>query len=164
MIVGDGDIGTVLHEVDRPDILYFASGVSNSKEKREAEYKREMDLLLKQRRDLHLVYFSSLSVFYADTRYARHKLAMELLVQREFHPCTIVRLGNIAWGDNPNTLINYIRNNRNAEIQDVYRFVIDKDEFLDWLRMIPKWSCEMNLPGRRLKVIDILKEIEEGKL
>ena len=134
MILGNGDIASVL--TDREDRLYFASGVSNSRETRESEYARETKLLLAQSNAINLVYFSSLSVFYGEGRYAQHKKEMERIVKNYFKHYTIVRLGNITWGNNPNTLINYMRNRVNSlvwiDIQDVYRYIVDKNEFLHW--------------------------------
>src|ERR1017187_5555025 len=103
MILGHGDIGSVLK--DRPDRLYFASGVSNSQETDENEYQRETDLLPKQDKAAHIVYFSSLIVFYGNTRYAQHKRRMEAITKHHFKTYTIVRLGNIDWGKNPHTII-----------------------------------------------------------
>jgi hypothetical protein len=160
MIIGHGDIASVL--TDREDRTYFASGVSNSSETRESEYYREAELLLGQDKSKRLVYFGSLSIFYSDCRYARHKRMMENLVRKNFEHYTIIRMGNITWGENPNTLINFIRNKiRNREpfeIQDVYRYVTDKEEFLHWIDLIPDFSCELNIVGRRMKVKDIVKE------
>lgn len=159
-IVGSGDIASVLQ--DRPDRIYFASGVSNSQETRESEYQREIDLLWEQDRRKHLVYFGSLSIFYSTSRYAYHKREMENLVKKCFGNYTIIRMGNIAWGNNPHTLINFIRNKiRNREpfeIQDVYRYVVEKEEFLYWVDLIPPWNSEMNITGRKMKVRDIVKE------
>lgn len=163
-IVGNGDIGSVLKPFNRDGWLFFASGVSNSQCKDEAEYQRERDLLLEQNTDLHIVYFSSLAIFYSDTRYTRHKRDMEAMIKLNFKKYTIIRIGNITWGNNPHTLINYLRDHVRAEIRDEYRYVINKEEFLHWLDLIPEWSCEMNCPGRMMSVIDIVKEIEEGKL
>ena len=162
MIIGDGDVATAIE--DRDDLLFFASGVSNSQCTDEAEYKRELDLLLQQPRDAHIVYFSSLSIFYSKSRYARHKLAMECLVQKEFKHSTIIRLGNISWGKNPNTLVNYLKAHPKAEIQDVFRYLIGIDEFLHWMQLIPPWSCEMNLPGEVLKVAEIKELIDKEEL
>lgn len=154
MIIGNGDIASAL--TDRPDRLYFASGVSNSQCTDEKEYKRERDLLLDQRRDLRIVYFSSLSIFYSNSRYAQHKLDMEAMVKENFPEWNIVRLGNISWGTNPNTLINYLKDHPKAEIQNVYRYICDLDEFQYWVGMIPGWNCEINVPGKRLKVKEIV--------
>lgn len=158
MVVGHGDVGSALPE--RDDLLFFASGVSNSQEKRESEYQREIDLLLSQSRDMHLVYFSSLAVFYANTRYAKHKRSMEALVKEAFKHYTIIRLGNITWGSNPNTLINYFRNQRKEGkalfIRDEYRYIVEKEEFLHWISLIPAWNAEMNIPGRKMTVREVV--------
>lgn len=160
VIVGNGDIAKVLPH--RDDLCFFASGVSNSGETRESEYDREYALLRQQDWQAHIVYFSSLCVFYADSRYARHKRHMEFTIRANWRHYTIVRLGNITWGSNPHTLINHLRARHAAglpvDIQDVYRYVVDLPEFLHWLDMIPAWSCEKNIPGRRMKVEDIWRE------
>ena len=160
MILGRGDIASVLH--DRDGYIFFASGVSNSQEDREKEYDREKTLLLKQDQEMHLVYFSSLSIFYADGRYQQHKMEMEALVRENFKTYTIVRIGNISWGNNPHTIINYLRNKiqkrDRVRIDDVYRYIVDQEEFMHWVEMIPDWSCEINIPGRRMKVSQIVEE------
>lgn len=160
MIVGNGDIASVLPS--NKSHLFFASGVSNSQEIRESQYKREKNLLLKQDRKSHLVYFSSLAVLYGKNRYVQHKKEMESLIKQEFPRYTIIRIGNITWGTNPHTLINYFRRQLRAgkpiKIQDTYRYIIDKDEFLHWIGLIPNWSCEMNITGRRMKVKEIVDE------
>ena len=161
MILGNGDLASVLKEAMRPaddSYIFFASGVSNSQEIRQEEYQREIGLLMRQDKKKHLVYFSTLSVFYGDSLYIRHKKFMESKVQTEFDHWTIVRLGNITWGKNPHTLINYLRAHKAAEIQDVYRYICDKEEFLHWIDLIPEWSCEMNITGKRLKVAEIVKK------
>ncbi len=160
MILGEGDIASVLPE--REDLLFFASGVSNSQETRESEYEREYNLLLSQDKDEHLVYFSSLAVLNGVGRYLDHKRSMEATIKEEFPINTIVRIGNISWGTNPHTLINNFRGQiergEELNIQDTYRYVVDKDEFLYWVNLIPYWTCEMNIPGRRMKVQEIVDE------
>jgi len=160
MIIGHGDIASALS--NRKDRLYFASGVSNSSEIRESEYRREINLLLKQNRKLHIVYFSSLAVLYGSNRYVSHKREIEPLIKQEFPRYAIMRLGNITWGTNPHTLINYFRlqlkKGKSIKIQDTFRYIIDKDEFLHWIEMIPDWSCKMNITGRRMKVKEIVDE------
>ncbi len=160
-IIGNGDIASVLPE--RPGLLFFASGVSNSGETRESEYEREAVLLGNQDRNAHLVYFSSLSIFYKRSRYVDHKRQMEYFVRSKFDQHTIVRLGNITWGNNPHTLINYLRAHPEAKILDEYRYIVGKEEFLHWINMIPSWNCEMNIPGRMMKVVDVVKEYVEAK-
>lgn len=161
-IVGNGDIATVLREIELKPYLYFASGVSDSQETNEAEYEREKALLMSQDKSKHLVYFSSLCVFYSGTRYAQHKLSMERLIASFFTSYTIVRLGNIDWGKNPNTIINFLRNRyKNGEpieIRDATRYVIGKEEFHHWIKLIPPWSCEMNFTGVPMRVSEIIKK------
>lgn len=165
MIVGRGDIATILK--DREGFTFFASGVSNSQETRESEYKREEELLLSQDKKNHLVYFGSLAIFYSKTRYALHKRHMEDLVKLNFASYTIMRIGNITWGSNPNTLINFfknkLKNNETFEIRDEFRYIIDQEEFLHWVEMIPEWNCEMNIPGKRMKVTEIVDQYCKGK-
>lgn len=156
MVVGNGDLASVLPFSTNK--LFFASGVSNSQETRESEFDREIELLLDQNSDFHVVYFSSLALFYADNRYTQHKWQMESLVKLHFPRHTIVRIGNITWGENPHTLINYLKAHPDAEIRDEYRYVVDLDEFLYWISLIPDWNVEMNVPGRRLKVREIKNE------
>jgi hypothetical protein len=155
-IIGNGDIASVLK--DREDILFFASGVSNSKETDEKEYDREKALLLSQNDWRRVVYFSSLGIFDDNSRYYQHKREMEELV-KGFSKYCIIRIGNISWGKNPNTLINYFKNcvaeGKPFQIQDVYRYIVDEEEFLYWLDRIPNFNCEMNIPGKRMKVKDI---------
>ncbi len=166
MIIGNGDIASVLK--NREDRVYFASGVSNSHETRRSEYEREKTLLLVQNTHRHLVYFSSLSVFYSDTLYAQHKLRMERLVRQYFKKYTILRIGNIAWGKNPDTFINNFKNllekGKKPQIWPVVRYIVSKEEFLYWIDLIPNWSCEMNIPGRKTTPEGIINEIQEGKL
>jgi len=160
LIIGNGDVASAL--IDREGLLFFASGVSNSKEIRESEYQREKDLLLAQDKSEHLVYFGSLCIFYSNSRYALHKREMESLVKDNFNRYTIIRLGNISWGKNPHTIINYFRNRRKEgeplRIQEGYRYVVDKDEFQYWIGMVPEFSCEMNVPGRRMTIKQIAEE------
>lgn len=159
-IIGHGDIASVL--IDREDRIFFASGVSNSQETRESAYLREKTLLLAQEKIRHLVYFSSLSIFYSDTRYAQHKLEMETLVKATFPRYAIIRLGNITWGTNPHTIINSfrarIRRHEPLVIRDAYRYVVDKSEFLYWVSMIPPWSCEISITGQRLSIAQIVEK------
>lgn len=164
LIIGHGDIAKVLPK--RDDLLFFASGVSNSGETRESEYQREIDLLMSQDKKQHIVYFSSLAVINPKeeeyTRYIWHKRHMEELIKKHFSKYTIVRLGNIDWGTNQHTLINYLKNKtergEKIKLENVYRYIVSKEEFLYWINLIPKFSCEINIVGRRMLVKDIFNE------
>lgn len=153
MIVGNGDIASVL--TPKAGVIYFASGVSNSNEIRESEFEREYQLLIRQNSTSRIVYFSTLSIYYKDTPYTRHKKRMEGAVKTNFRKYCIVRLGNITWGKNPNTLLNFLKANPNAERRNEYRYLIDEDYFLHWINMIPNFNTEMNLTGTIINVKDL---------
>ena len=134
MIVGRGDIASVLN--DREEAIFFVSGVSNSNETRESEFMREIELLDKQDKTKCIFYFSSITVddMSKNSQYLQHKRRMELLVKSNFENYNIIRIGNITWGSNPNTFINYIKNKKSkgesVEIKDEYKYVIDKEQLV----------------------------------
>lgn len=137
MICGEGDIGSVLR--DRKEFLFFAAGVSNSSEKIETQYQRESVMLgahiaLANGLGLSLVYFSSIACYFSTTRYTKHKQEMELLIKAACNNFSIIRIGNITWGSNPNTFINYIRNKQAkgepVQIRDEWKFLISKEQLL----------------------------------
>jgi len=134
MIIGRGDIASVLN--DREGATFFVSGVSNSNETRESEFLREMELLNKQDKTKCLFYLSSIAVddMSKNSQYLQHKRKMELLIKSNFENYNIIRIGNITWGSNPNTFINYIKNKKNkgepVEIKDEYKYVIDKEQLI----------------------------------
>ena len=89
---------------------------------------------------------------------------MEKLVSIMFKSYTIVRLGNINWGTNPNTILNFFRSQflagRIPELKDVYRHVVSKEEFLYWMRLIKSYGKnEMNIPGEFIHVSKIWERI-----
>lgn len=165
MIIGHGIIANTLK--DREDRVFFASGVSNSQETRESEYQREIDLLMKQDFDKHIVYFSTLSIFFTESRYTQHKKHMESLIKRHFKHYTILRLGNPSWKGGPDWhLVNFfrkkIKNKEPFEVRDVYRFLVSKDDFLFWVDKIPSFNCEINISGERVTAQEIVDRIKKG--
>jgi len=163
MIVGRGDIASVLN--DRDGAIFFVSGVSNSSETRESEFMREIELLDKQDRTKCLFYFSSISVDDLDkvdnNRYLQHKRRMELLVKSNFENYNIIRIGNISWGNNPNTFLNYIRNKiKNGEpvqIKDEYKYVIDREQLVLLTDNLPlNGKNTLCVFGKMAKVNDLI--------
>ena len=149
MIIGNGDLASVLPESDT--LTFFASGVSDSSCDSEIEFNREIELLKNCRAggyNKRLVYFSSLSIYYKDSPYTKHKKYMEMLVRTSFTNFTIIRLGNIDWGTNPKTIINHFRNSPTLKIWEGTRYIINKEEFLHWINLIPNFNTEMNLTGQ----------------
>lgn len=134
-IIGSGDIAKALN--DREEFLFFAAGVSNSSELDESQYEREQtrlkrDIEMAHVAGLHFVYFSSIACFFSMTRYTVHKMEMELLVRENCRHYTIIRIGNITWGSNPHTFINYIRNKKAkgefVQIRDEWKYLIDQEQ------------------------------------
>lgn len=163
MVIGHGDLAQVLKLRDRDDLTYFASGVSNSQCTDEIEFYRER-LLLKTVSDNHIVYFSSLSIYDKDSHYTRHKLQMEQLVKEKANIYTIIRLGNITWGDNPNTIINYLRRKQDVVLRDEFKYLTTLADFYYWIDRIPKWSTEMNLTGERVHMAELFNRVKGHKL
>lgn len=164
MIIGSGDIASVLKGLDREDVIYFASGVSNSRCEDVKEFEREASLMRSMPKNIHLVYISTLAIYYGDSMYVDHKRYMENMV-RSFESYTIIRIGNITWGKNPNTLINYLRAHPGAKIQPVYRYLVSLPEFLHWVEMAPiGQKAEMNITGKMVWVPELAATIKAEQL
>lgn len=162
MIIGHGDIASVLN--DREGAIFFASGVSNSQERRREEFARERQLLEDTHFKTHrssLFYFSTLSINFIDTPYTRHKNQMEALIKAWFQNYNIIRIGNINWGTNPNTFINFIKLKRErgepVEIRDEWKYMISKDQLLLLTDNLPlTGKNEISVFGECKKVKDLV--------
>ena len=95
-----------------------------------------MELLDKQDKTKCLFYFSTIALddINKNNEYHTHKRRMELLIKSNFQNYNIIRIGNITWGSNPNTFINYIKNKKSkgesVQIKDEYKYIIDKDQLV----------------------------------
>lgn len=161
MIVGTGDIASVLN--DRDGAIFFAAGVSNSSEKRESEFNREYELLNKQDKNKCIFYFSSIAIddISKNSEYLQHKRRMELFIKSNFENYNIIRIGNITWGANPNTFINYIRNKikngEPVEIKDEYKYMIDKEQLVLLADNLPLiGQNQISVFGRMAKVKELI--------
>lgn len=117
MIIGNGMLANALRKYDSDNVLFFASGVSNSQETVKAEFEREISLLcsaLDHHKDKKLVYFSTCSIYDSSksaSPYVQHKINIEYLISEISDDFTIFRIGNaVGKGGNPNTLINFLKN------------------------------------------------------
>lgn len=167
MIIGNGSIAKILE--DKDDIIFFASGVSNSSCKDEKEYEREFNLLKTVPTDNHIVYFSNLGIYYKQDRYTQHKREVEEYIRNNYKSYTIVRIEVCEWATTPNTILNVFKRqlsqNIEPNIQDTTRYVLSLDEFLYWIRLIqPGVRNEMNILGRKLTIAQIVEEIKQGKI
>jgi len=155
MIVGSGNIAKVLE--DREDVIFFASGVSDSGCTDLKEFDREKNLLLSMPNDKHLVYFSNLGVFRWDNPYIRHKKSMEKLVKMYCKSYSIIRVEVLEWARNKTTIHNHFRKcieeNKPVTIQNTFRYVLSLDEFKYWLGLIRVGEQEeINITGQRVHV------------
>ena len=163
MIIGRGDIASILN--DREGVIFVASGVSNSSEKKQSEFKRELELLSKQDKSKCIFYFSSIAIDNKEkfevSKYLQHKKQMEDYIKDNFQNYNIIRIGNITWGSNPNTFLNYIKNkiknNESVYISDEYKFMIDKEQLLALTNNLPIIAQNrLSIFGKMVKVKDLI--------
>lgn len=160
MIIGNGLIATAFKEYDAGDVVFFASGVSNSLEKREEEFKREETLIRKtilENPDKLFVYFSTCSIYDSSKNsslYVNHKLNMEHLIATEVPKYLIARVSNaVGKGGNQNTLINYLVSSmRNGDQINVH---IDATRNLIDVEDIAKIVCELISSGQVNRIVNV---------
>ncbi|WP_419869061.1 NAD-dependent epimerase/dehydratase family protein [Chryseobacterium sp. CT-SW4] len=117
MIVGNGLLANLFKENDIENIVFFASGVSNSLETQPKEFQREEDLLRKtlaENPEKIFVYFSTCSIYdssKAGSLYVLHKHKMEQIISDTAKDYLILRVSNaVGKGGSPNLLMNYLVN------------------------------------------------------
>lgn len=140
MIVGRGLIASLFKDYDRDNVIFFASGVSNSLETNADEFLREENLIrntIGENSSKVFIYFSTCSIYDSSktgSDYVLHKLKMEQLIKKTANQFLILRVSNaVGNGGNPNLLMNYIvKAVRNNEIINVHtkatRNLIDVDD------------------------------------
>jgi len=141
MVIGNGLMAKRFsaYQTDS-SVVIFASGVSDSKSKDEAEYQRVKDLLkatIAQFPQALLVYFSTCSIydtFLKDNHYIHHKLDIEHLIVHSGNDYQVLRVSNVAGpGGNPKTIFHYlaqsIPSNRPFQLwKQAFRNLIDVDD------------------------------------
>lgn len=174
MVIGRGSIGSIIP--DRDGFIFFANGASNrtplTAEAKKKERDEIMSFVSKAEGNM-FVYISGLNIYYKEgdgrTEYTQHKLDMERIVKNYFNDYCIFRLGSITWGDNPNTILNYIKRQiaekGTCEVKEVYRYFHTKEELAHWLGMIPaKGKHEMNVTGKIVWMPDLVEQIKRGEI
>lgn len=143
MVIGNGLLAKVFFEKyqNNDKYLIFASGVSNSAEKNEKEYIREINLIKKsilENPDKKLIYFSSAMILSGlDNKYFKHKLQIHKLIQDFCKNYLIIMLPQVFGnGGNKNNIVNYfvtqIKNEQPINVQiDTYRSIIDIIDVFD---------------------------------
>ena len=155
MIIGKGLIAeTISNYFDKINLnhenyLIFASGVSNSKENRDSEFQREIDLFnntILEHKNKIIVYFSSCALVnkkFLDIPYYEHKYNMENLIKGT-NNFIILRLPQVIGNsNNENTILNFfikkIRNNEKLNIQkNTYRYFVDINDVSIFLGFLLK--------------------------
>ncbi len=156
---GSGDIASVL--TPRRGAIFFAAGVSNSSCTDPEQFNREKLRLLAMPKNLCIFYFSTISIYYKKSPYVTHKKRMEALIRSNWNNYNIIRIGNIDFGTNPNTFINFLRAKKAKgepyELLDEYRYIISADELLLLTDNLPlTGQNEINAFGRMALVKDII--------
>jgi nucleoside-diphosphate-sugar epimerase len=165
VIIGSGDITKAI--TDNDSFTYFASGVSNSLETKQAMFNREANLLASITRVNTLVYFSTLSVYHKKSPYTKHKLAMEAYIRKNFSNYVILRIGNITWGNNPHTFINFfkrkLKQNKPIRCTKDIKYILNKKQFLLHLSMLPlKGKHTINIMGTPMTPKQVLNILRNG--
>ena len=136
MIIGSGLVAmAMIKSVHADNAVIFASGVSNSQETNEDEYRREEVLLsdhLKYK--AKFIYISTIPL--GDSRYMRHKKEMEQIIMNRTDNYIIVRTQHIIGkGGNSVNLLNFIKDKiskgEQITLKDgVYRSLKDVDDLV----------------------------------
>lgn len=159
MIVGNGNLARACPH--REDVIFFASGVSDSGCTDQAEFNREKHLLsayFDPQDTRALFYFSSLSVNFGNTPYLKHKREMEEMIRKHWPNYVILRIGNLEGDTNPNTFINYLRAHPEATILDEYRYLIDTGTLWMLCNVLPSiGKHELTATSHIKKVIDYVR-------
>lgn len=115
MVIGNGMIANrFINYKNDENIIIFASGVSNSKDKTKQNFEREFALLKQTVTDnpaKQLVYFSTCSIDDQDLKnapYVVHKIEIERFIKGNVAGYYIFRISNLAGvSNNPYTLLNF---------------------------------------------------------
>ncbi len=84
---------------------------------------------------------------------------MEHHVSEYFDSYTIVRIGNITWGTNPHTLLNFLKANPKAKRRNEIRYLVDQNELLHWIDKIKVGTKDiMNITGSMINVKNLKVE------
>lgn len=138
-------LANALRKYDSDNVLFFASGVSNSQETVRSEFEREISLLrsaLDHHKDKKLVYFSTCSIYDSSksvSPYVQHKINIEHLISEISDDFTVFRIGNaVGKGGNPNTLINFLKNaietgKKISLHKNASRILVDADDIAEFV-------------------------------
>lgn len=177
MIIGNGLIASLFTEHDKENVIFFASGVSNSLETKDNEFLREENLIrttIEKNPNKIFIYFSTCSIYDSsktESQYVLHKLKMEQIIAELCPQYLILRVSNaVGKGGNPNLLMNYlIRSVKSGEDINVHtkatRNLIDTEDIKNiTLLLLEKQELNkiVNLAYlENYSIIEILQIIEK---
>lgn len=176
MIIGNGFLAKNLKKIDKSDLLFFASGVSNSLIlHNDPGLIRENSLLNEYKHtDKKLIYFGTSSIYdesRKDTAYVMHKKNIEEYIKKNFKNYLILRLPLvIGKSKNKHTLINYISNSildgESMQVQTgATRYLIDIDDLVEICNFVTKKTHNriINInSSEKISVLDIVKLLEKA--
>jgi len=177
MIIGRGLIANLFTEIDLDEVVFFASGVSNSSETRKEEFLREQNLVeqtLVNNPEKLFIYFSTCSIYDSskyNSLYVLHKLHIEEIIKEKAEHFLVLRVSNaVGRGGNPNLLMNYlyrqiITNQQLNVHQHATRNLIDVEDVKDiTLQYIQsnRWNRIVNVAyGENYFIPEIVEAFEE---
>ncbi|MBL0146282.1 MAG: NAD-dependent epimerase/dehydratase family protein [Chitinophagaceae bacterium] len=179
MVIGNGLLGSKFYTnyYNNPDILIFASGVSNSKSTNQSGYSREFELVkvsIDENPAKHFVYFSTCSINDPDEQgslYTTHKKNIEAYIMQTCANWNIFRVSNVVGKtNNPNTVLNYFYNCITTNIpfalwRNAYRNLIDIDDLFKIVCFVLEDGKIKNqvvniANSKNYSVVEIVQEIE----
>lgn len=178
MIIGRGLIANLFTEVDLDEVVFFASGVSNSSETRKGEFLREQNLVedtLANNQEKLFVYFSTCSIYDSskyNSHYVLHKLHIEEIIKQKAEHFLVLRVSNaVGRGGNPNLLMNYlsrqILNDQELVVhQHATRNLIDVEDVkkitLKYINL-KKWNKIVNVAySENFNIPEIIQALEKN--
>jgi len=172
MIIGNGLIAKNCFFIDQEDILFFASGVSNSMCNDDNEYRKEITLLEKYiKTDKKIIYFSSIDEYIVNNKYLKHKKHIEEIIKSNTDNFIILKLPQLVGeSGNSKNFISYIYNNIKNNIEfDVFltkRSLLDIFDLINFLKHLIKKDFRgfININYIELSEVTDIVEIIEGIL
>lgn len=178
MIIGRGLIANLFTEIDLDEVVFFASGVSNSSETREEEFLREQNLVeetMAKYSNKLFVYFSTCSIYDSskyNSPYVLHKLHIEEIIKQKAKHFLVLRVSNaVGRGGNPNLLMNYlsrqILNDQELVVhQHATRNLIDVEDVkkitLKYINL-KKWNKIVNVAySENFNIPEIIQALEKN--
>ena len=156
-IIGDGLLGAAFRKYEiESNAIIVCSGVSDSQEKRQSEFKREIELIKNislNKNNKVVVYFSSVMAGFGGSEYYAHKSRVERLIVDSFDYYLICRLPQVVGLAINNTIfptfVRSIVNRKSILIQrNATRTLLDVDDVV----RIVSFLLEMNKVCRTVSI------------